>query len=183
MYKSLLEKAWSQRDSLVAVVCSVQFRSVPQLCPPLCDPMIRSTPGLPVHHKLPEFTQNHVHQVSDAIQPSHPLASPSPLAPNPSQHQSLFHHFMANRWGNNGNSKRLFSWAPKSLQMVTAAMKLKNPCSLEGFNLSQHQGLFKWVSSYIRWPKYWSFGFNISPSNEYLGYLFTSWASRKPHLF
>ena len=56
----------------------------------LCDPMNCSIPGLPVHHQLPEFTQTHVHRVSDAIQPSHPLSSPSPLAPNPSQHQSLF---------------------------------------------------------------------------------------------
>ena len=56
----------------------------------LCDPMNRSTPGLPVHHQLPEFTQTHIHRVSDTIQPSHPLSSPSPLAPNPSQHQSLF---------------------------------------------------------------------------------------------
>jgi len=56
----------------------------------LCDPMNRSTPGLPAHHQLPEFTQTHVHQVGDAIQPSHPLSSLSPPAPNPSQHQSLF---------------------------------------------------------------------------------------------
>ena len=56
----------------------------------LCDPMNHSTPGLPVHHQLPEFTQTHVHWVSDAIQPSHPLSSPSLLAPNPSQNQSLF---------------------------------------------------------------------------------------------
>ena len=68
---------------------SVQFSPVTQSCPTLCDPMNRSTPGLPVHHQLPEFTQTHVHQVSDAIQPSHPLSSPSPPAPNPSQHQSL----------------------------------------------------------------------------------------------
>ena len=67
----------------------VQFSSVAQSCPTLCDPMNRSTPGLPVPHQLPEFTQIHVHQVSDAIQPSHPLSSPSP-APNPSQHQGLF---------------------------------------------------------------------------------------------
>ena len=67
-----------------------QIRSVAQSCPTLCDPMYRSTPGLPVHHQLPEFTQTHVHRVSDAIQPSHPLSSPSPPAPNPSQHQSLF---------------------------------------------------------------------------------------------
>jgi len=68
----------------------VQFSSVTQSCPTLCDPMNHSTPGLPVHHQLLEFTQTHVHRVSDAIQPSHPLSSPSPLAPNPSQHQSLF---------------------------------------------------------------------------------------------
>ena len=71
-------------------IISFQFSSVAQLCPPLCDPMNRSTPGLPVHHQLPEFTQTHVHQVSDAIQPSHPLSSPAPPAPNPSQHQCLF---------------------------------------------------------------------------------------------
>jgi len=64
--------------------------SVAQSCPTLCDPMDCSTPGLPVHHQLLEFTQTHVHQVSDATQPSHPLLSPSPPAPNPSQHQGLF---------------------------------------------------------------------------------------------
>ena len=69
---------------------SVQFSSVAQSCPTLCDPMNCSTPGLPVHHQLPEFTQTHVRRVRDAIQPSHPLPSPSPPAPNPSQHQSLF---------------------------------------------------------------------------------------------
>ena len=69
---------------------SVQFSSVSQLGPTLFDPMNRSMPGLPVHHQLPEFTQTHVHWVGDAFQPSHPLLSPSPPAPNPSQHQSLF---------------------------------------------------------------------------------------------
>ena len=64
--------------------------SVAQSCATLCDPMNRSTPGLPVHHQLLEFIQTHIHHVSDAIQPSHPLSSPSPPAPNPSQHQSLF---------------------------------------------------------------------------------------------
>ena len=63
---------------------------VAQSCPTLCDPMNCSTPRLPVHHQLPEFTQTHVHRVHDAIQPSHPLSSPSPPAPNPSQYQSLF---------------------------------------------------------------------------------------------
>ena len=67
-----------------------QFSSVAQSCPTLCDPMNHSTPGLPVHHQLPEFTQIHVHQVSDAIQPSHPPSSPSPSAFNLSQHQGLF---------------------------------------------------------------------------------------------
>ena len=68
------------------------------MCPTLCDPMNRSTPGLPVHRQLPELTQTHVHQVGDAIQPSHPLSSASPPAPNPSQHQGLI------QWVNS------FSW-------------------------------------------------------------------------
>ena len=87
------EKLWlpKGRGSLgLADTCSVQFSSVTQLCPTLCDPMNRSMPGLPVHHQLPELTQTHVHRVGDAIQPSHPLSSPSPPAPNPSQHQGLF---------------------------------------------------------------------------------------------
>ena len=67
-----------------------EFSSVAQSCLTLCNPMNRSTPGLPVHHQLPEFTQTHVHRVSDAIQPSHPLLSPSLPAPNHSQHQGLF---------------------------------------------------------------------------------------------
>ena len=79
--------------------------------------MDHSTPGLLVHHQLPEFTQTHVHRVGDAIQPSHPLSSPSSPA----------------------------------------------------LNLSQNQGLFQWISFQIRWPKYWSFSFSISPSNEYSG--------------
>ena len=69
---------------------SVQFSSVAQSCPTLCNPMNRSMPGLPVHHQLPESTQTHVYRVSDAIQPSHPLSSPSPPALNLSQHQGLF---------------------------------------------------------------------------------------------
>ena len=93
-----------------------QFSSA-QSCPALCDPTNHSTPGLPVHHQLPESTQTHVHQVDDAIQPSHPLSSPSPSA----------------------------------------------------LNLAQHQGLFKWVSPLHQVAKYWSFSFNISPSNEHPG--------------
>ena len=93
-----------------------QFSSVIQSCPTLCGPMDCSMPGLPVHHQLPEFTHTHIHWVSEAIQPLHPLSSPSPLT----------------------------------------------------FNLSQHQSLFESVLR-IRWPKYWSFSFSISPSNEYSG--------------
>ena len=96
---------------------SVEFSSVSQSCLTLCDPKNCSTPGLPVHHQLPESTQTQVHHIGDAIQRSHPLSSPSPSAPNPSQHQSLF----------------------------------------------------QWVNSSHEWPKYWSFSFNISPSNEHPG--------------
>ena len=95
---------------------SVQFSTVAQSCPNLCNPMNRSTPGLPVYHQLPDFTQTHVQRVGEAIQPSHPLSSPSPV-PNPSQHQSL-----------------------------------SNESTLR-----------------MRWPKYWSFSFSISPSNEHPG--------------
>ena len=102
-------------------MCSVQFTSVAKACPTLCDCTDCSTPGLPVHHQLPERTQTHVHWVSDAIQPSHPLLSPSP---------SIF------------PSIRVFS----------------NKSVL-----------------HIRWPKYWSFSFNISPSNEYSGLIPLGW--------
>ena len=102
---------------LVNTFLNFWFSSVTQLCPTLCDPMNCRTPGLPVHHKLPEFTQTHVHCVGDAIQSSHPLSSLSPPAPNPSQHQSLF----------------------------------------------------QWVNSSHEVPKYWSFSFGISPSNEHPG--------------
>ena len=82
---------WSVIYQLIQCLYSFQFTSVQSLSHvQLCDPMNRTTPGLPVHHQLPEFTQTHVHRVGDAIQPSIPLSSPSPLAPNPSQHQSLF---------------------------------------------------------------------------------------------
>ena len=76
--------------SYCILLLEVQFSSVAQSCSTLCNPINRSTAGLPVYHQLPEFTQTHVHQVSDAVQPSHPLSSPSPPAPNPSQHQGLF---------------------------------------------------------------------------------------------
>ena len=81
---------WQVGSLPPAPPASVQFSSFAQSCPTLCDPMNRSTPGLPVHHQFLEFTQTHVHRVGDAIQPSHPLSSPSPPAPNPPQHQGLF---------------------------------------------------------------------------------------------
>ena len=86
----LWKMVWQFLKKLGIKPPSVQFSSVAQSCPTLCDPMNHSTSGLPVHHQLPEFTHIHVHRVSDAIQPPHPLLSPSPAAPNPSQHQSLF---------------------------------------------------------------------------------------------
>ena len=94
-------------------IVSDQIRSVTQSCPTLCDSMNRSTPGLPVHHQLPEFTQTHVHQVSDAIQPSHPLSSPSPPVPNPSQHQSLFQCQLFTWGGQSTGVSALASFLPK----------------------------------------------------------------------
>ena len=79
-----------QRTSRPPRIDSVQFSSDAQSCPTLCNPMNRSTAGLPVHHQLLEFIQTHIHWDSDAIQPSYPLSSPSPPAPNPSQHQGLY---------------------------------------------------------------------------------------------
>ena len=99
-------------------VRSSQFISVAQSCPTLFHPMNLSTPGLPVHHQLPEFTQTHVHRVGDAIQPSHPLSSPSPPAPSRSQHQSLF------QWVNSSHEVakvlefqpqyQSFQWTPRT---------------------------------------------------------------------
>ena len=111
--------SWSSRENQPLKFACIwfQFSSVAQSCPTLCDPMNCSTPGLPVHHQFLEFTQTHVYRVSDAIQPSPPLSSPSPPSPNPSQHQGLSYE-------------------------STLCM---------------------------RWPKYWSFSFNISPSNEHPG--------------
>ena len=81
---------WTMTTFMVRQSLKTQFSSVTQSCPTICDPMKRSTPGLPVYHQLPESTQTHVHCVSDAIQPSHPLSSPSLPAPNRSQQQDLF---------------------------------------------------------------------------------------------
>ena len=107
---------------------SVWFSSVPQSCLTLCDPMNRGTPGLPVHHQLPEFTQTHVHRVSDAIQPSHPLSSPPPPAPNPSQHQSF-------------PMSQLFAWGGQSTGVSALASFL--PKKSQGWSPSEQTG---WIS-------------------------------------
>ena len=106
----------------------VQIRSVAQLCLTLCDPMNRSTPGLPVHHQLPEFTQTHVHQVGDAIQPSHSLSSLSPPAPNPSQHQSF-------------PMSQLFAWGGQSIGVSALASFL--PKISQGWSPSEWTGDMK----------------------------------------
>ena len=77
------QTSYRERTKVLYYSAHFHFSSVAQSCPTLCNPMNRSTPGLPVHHQLLEFTQTHIHRVSDAIQPSHPLSSPSPPAPNP----------------------------------------------------------------------------------------------------
>ena len=94
----------------------VQFSSVTQSCPTICDPMNRSTPGLPVLHQLLEFTQTHIHRVSDAIQPSHPLSSPSPPAPNASQHQSFPMSQLFTCGGQSVGVSALASFLPKKSQ-------------------------------------------------------------------
>ena len=127
----------------------VQFSSVAQSCPTFCDPMNRSMPGLPVHHQLPEFTQTHVHQVRDTIQASHPLSSPSPPAPNPSQHHSLF------QWVNSSHevAKVLeFQLQHHSFQRTPRANLLYNglvgsPCSPRDSQESSPTPQFKSINS------------------------------------
>ena len=124
-------------QSLVSVSCSssVQLSSVTQSCLTLWDPMNSSTPGLPVHHQLPEFTQTHVHRVGDAIQPSHPLLSPSPPDPNPSQPQSLFQRV------------KLFTWGGQSIGVSASASVLPmntqdwSPLGWTGWISLQSKGL------------------------------------------
>ena len=107
MRKLRLHSPWGHQDSNVCAVIHfllcwslVQFSSVPQSCPALCDPMDHSMPGFPVHHQLSELAQIHVHWINDAIRPSHPLSSPSPAAFNLSQHQGLFQWVIGSQWHN-----------------------------------------------------------------------------------
>ena len=117
---------------LLKSIKSVQFGSVTQSCPTLCDPMNRSTPGLPVHHQLLEFTQTHIHWVGDAIQPSHPLSSPSPPAPNPSQRQGLF------QWVNSWHE---LAWVGQSIGVSASASVL--PMNTQGWS---PLGCIGWIS-------------------------------------
>ena len=114
--------------SLIIQFSSVQFSSVTQSCLTLCDPMNRSMPGLHVHHHLPEFTQTHVNGVSDATQPSHPLSSCSPPAPNPSQHESF-------------PMSQLFTWGGQSTGLSDLASFL--PKKSQGWSPSKWTG---WIS-------------------------------------
>ena len=128
-----------------------QFSSVAQLCLTLWDPMNHSTPGLPVHHQLPESTQTPVHRVSDAIQPSHPLSSPSPPAPNPSQHQGLF------QWVNSSHEvakvlelqlqHQSFQWTPRTDLLQDGLVG--SPCSPRDSQGSSPTPQFKSINSSV----------------------------------
>ena len=99
----------------------ISVSSVAQSCLTLCDPMNCSMPGLPIHHQLPDFTQTHIHRVSDAIQPSHPLSSPSPPAPDHSQHQSLF------QWVSSSHEVAFLpKWRQKKHLLASSTGILKN---------------------------------------------------------
>ena len=125
----------------------IQFSSVAQSCPTLCDPMDCSKPGLPIHHQFPEFTQTHVHQVGDAIQSSYPLLSPSPPAPNPSQHQGLF------QWVNSScEVARVLELQHQSFQWTPRTDLLQNglvgsPCSPWDSHTSYPTPQFKSINS------------------------------------
>ena len=130
------------------MIFNIQCSSVAQLCPTLWDPMNCSTPGLPVHHKLPEFTQTHAHWVSDAIQPSHPLLSSSPPAPNPSQHQGLFHWVNSSHEVAKGLEFHLqhqsFQWTPRTDLLQDGLVG--SPCSLRDSQESSTTPQFKSIN-------------------------------------
>ena len=142
-------KIINSRRIVARVDLSVQFSSVAQSCLTLWDPMNRSTPGLPVHHQLPEFTQTHAHRVGDAIQPSHPLSPPSPPAPNPSQHQGLF------QWVNSSHEvakvlefqrqHQSFQWTPRTDLLQDGLVG--SPCSPSGSQESSPTPQFKSINS------------------------------------
>ena len=152
-----------------------QFSSVAQLCPTLCNPMNCNTPGLPDHHQFLEFTQTHVHRVSDAIQPSHPRSSPSPPAPNPSQH--LFHPIPESF-----PMSQLFAWGGRSTGASALASVLpKNtqdwsPSEWTGWISLQSKGLSR-VFSNTTVQKHQFFGTQLSSqSNSHIH----TWLLEKP---
>ena len=148
---------------------SFQFSSVAQSCPTLCDTMNCSTPGLPVHHELPEFTQTHVHRVSDATQPSLPLSSPSPHAPNPFQPESfpMSQRFM---WGGQSTGvSASASFPPKKSQGWS-------PSEWTGWISLQSKGLSR-VLSNTTVQKHQFFG--AQPSSQSNSYIHT-WPLEKP---
>ena len=148
-------------------ISSVQFSSVAPSCLTLCDPMNCSTPGLPVHHQLPEFTQTHIHWISDAIQPSHPLLSPSPPAPNPSQHQSLFQWVT---WGGHSTGvSALASFLPKKSQGWS-------PSEWTGGSSLQSKGLSRVFSHTIVQTNQF---FSAQPSSQSNSHIHT-WPLEKP---
>ena len=147
----------------------VQFSSVAQLCPTVCDPMNCSTPGLPVHHQLPELTQTHVYWVSDAIQPSHPLSSPSP-ALSFSQHQGSF------------QMSQLFTSSGQSIGVSASASVLPmntqdwSPLGWTGWISLQSKGLSR-VFSNTTVQKHQFFGAQLSSqSNSHIH----TWPQEKP---
>ena len=141
-------KAWA-KASMDPKTKLVQFSSVAQSCPTLCDPMNPSTPGLPVHHQLPEFTQTHAHWVGDAIQPSHPLSSPPPPVPNPSQHQGLFQQLNSLHEVAKVLEFQLqhqsFQWTPRT-DLLQDGM-VRSPCSPRDSQESSPTPQFKSINS------------------------------------
>ena len=146
-----------------------QIRSVTHSCPTLCDPMNRSMTGLPVRHQLPEITQTHIHWVSDAIQPSHPLSSPSPLALNLFQHQSLFQWVNSAWGGQNTGVSALASFLPKKSQGWA-------PSEWTGWISLQTNGLSRVFSNAIV-QKHQFFG--AQPSSQSNSHIHT-WPQEKP---
>ena len=142
-------------------MCTVQFsRSVMST---LCNPMNRSTPGLPVHHQLPEFTQTHAHWIGDAIQPSHPLSSPSPPAPNPSQHQGLFQwvnslHEVAKVLEFQLQHHQPFQWTPRTDLKLTVYYLLACCVLFSFFHFLLYFSLFLFMFPLFfidfYWPEY-----------------------------
>ena len=150
---------WTETDSLKGtrrtqmpecfwIERTVQFSSAAQSCPTLCDPMNRSTPGLPVHHQLPELTQTHVHWVGDATQPSHPLSSPSPPAPSPS---SLNHWDWLNHIGLTHPMSQLFAWGAQSTGVSASVLPMNtqdwSPSGWAGWISLQSKGLSRVFSN------------------------------------